>query len=299
MKRILSLDGGGCKGFMQLPVLEALEERAGRRVCELFHLIAGTSVGAILGALCATGRLTAVEITRLMRETAPRLFRRRLWPLLPKYDRQVFVDAWRRAGLDMPMSYCRTKYLCTSVNAVDGRTHYFKSWQDADGGLPLLEAVLRSFAAPLYFGGLVDEPGRAVWLDGGTGSDNAPLVEAAYEIVDQGWLPARAHLLSVGTGHTDMAVSFDEASRRFGRNLRQVKLYMSPADGGLARRQSIRTRVDLLTRLDCKLEQFSFQRLDLEITEDLDAIDQVKRVDDYYTLGRLMAEQIDWGRLEL
>jgi hypothetical protein len=299
MRRVLSLDGGGAKGFMQLAALEALELRAGRRIAEIFDLVAGTSVWAILGALCATGRLSAAEVAALMREVAPKLFHRRPWPLLPKYDRDVFAETWSRLGLAMSMSACRTRYMCTAVNVVDGRTHYFKSWQDKDGGLPLLEAVQRSFAAPLYFGGIVDKPGGAVWLDGGTGSDNAPLLEAAYEIADQGWFEERTHLLSIGCGHVDFGIPFAEASRWFGRNAREVRLYMSPSDGGLARRQSIRTRVDLLERLDAKLDGFSFQRLDVAIPLKLDAIDGIEHADTYYKLGRLMADTIDWGRIVL
>jgi uncharacterized protein len=54
--RILSLDGGGAKGFYTLGVLREIEGMTGRQLCEVFDLIFGTSTGAIIAALLALGR---------------------------------------------------------------------------------------------------------------------------------------------------------------------------------------------------------------------------------------------------
>lgn len=54
--RILSLDGGGAKGFYTLGVLREIEGMMGRPLCECFDLIFGTSTGAIIAALLALGR---------------------------------------------------------------------------------------------------------------------------------------------------------------------------------------------------------------------------------------------------
>jgi predicted acylesterase/phospholipase RssA len=53
--RILSLDGGGAKGFYTLGVLNEIEAMLGRPLCEHFDLIFGTSTGAIIAALLALG----------------------------------------------------------------------------------------------------------------------------------------------------------------------------------------------------------------------------------------------------
>jgi predicted acylesterase/phospholipase RssA len=53
--RILSLDGGGAKGFYTLGVLKELEALVGQPLCERFRLIFGTSTGAIIAALLALG----------------------------------------------------------------------------------------------------------------------------------------------------------------------------------------------------------------------------------------------------
>ena len=53
--RVLSLDGGGAKGFYTLGILSEMEALAKRPLCECFDLIFGTSTGAIIAALLARG----------------------------------------------------------------------------------------------------------------------------------------------------------------------------------------------------------------------------------------------------
>jgi patatin-like phospholipase/acyl hydrolase len=53
--RILSLDGGGAKGFYTLGVLREIEGLVGARLHEKFDLIFGTSTGAIIAAMLALG----------------------------------------------------------------------------------------------------------------------------------------------------------------------------------------------------------------------------------------------------
>ena len=58
--RILSLDGGGAKGFYTIGVLEELEALlGGKPLSEHFDLIYGTSTGAIIAALLALGEKVA------------------------------------------------------------------------------------------------------------------------------------------------------------------------------------------------------------------------------------------------
>src|SRR6476659_9357774 len=64
--RVLSLDGGGAKGFYTLGALKEVEALVGGRLCEKFDLIYGTSTGAIIAALLGLGKW-ADEIERLYR----------------------------------------------------------------------------------------------------------------------------------------------------------------------------------------------------------------------------------------
>jgi predicted acylesterase/phospholipase RssA len=65
--RILSLDGGGAKGFYTLGALREIEALCGSRLCEKFNLIFGTSTGAIIAALLGLGR-SVHEIEALYRD---------------------------------------------------------------------------------------------------------------------------------------------------------------------------------------------------------------------------------------
>jgi patatin-like phospholipase/acyl hydrolase len=49
--RVLTLDGGGAKGFYTLGVLREIEGLVGTRLHEKFDLIFGTSTGAIIAAM--------------------------------------------------------------------------------------------------------------------------------------------------------------------------------------------------------------------------------------------------------
>lgn len=65
--RVLSLDGGGAKGFYTLGALKEIEALAECRLCEKFNLIYGTSTGAIIAALLGLGR-SVDEIETLYRK---------------------------------------------------------------------------------------------------------------------------------------------------------------------------------------------------------------------------------------
>ncbi len=70
--RILSLDGGGAKGFYTFGVLKELEGLLGRALCESFDLVYGTSTGAIIAALVALGRSTK-EIQQIYATYVPQI----------------------------------------------------------------------------------------------------------------------------------------------------------------------------------------------------------------------------------
>jgi predicted patatin/cPLA2 family phospholipase len=72
--RVLSLDGGGAKGFYTLGVLKEVEAMIGCRLSERFDLIFGTSTGAIIAALAALGR-SVDEIHDLYKQHVPTVMR--------------------------------------------------------------------------------------------------------------------------------------------------------------------------------------------------------------------------------
>lgn len=74
--RILSLDGGGAKGFYSLGVLREVEAMLGTSLHQQFDLIFGTSTGAIIASLLAMGR-TVSDIHDLYKEHVVRVMERK------------------------------------------------------------------------------------------------------------------------------------------------------------------------------------------------------------------------------
>src|SRR5258708_31874936 len=76
--RILSIDGGGIRGIIPARLLQRIEESIGEPASTLFHLIAGTSTGGILGCGLAIGK-SAREVAELYADRGGDIFYRSLW----------------------------------------------------------------------------------------------------------------------------------------------------------------------------------------------------------------------------
>ena len=72
--RILALSGGGYRGLYTAKVLAGLEEVSGIPLYRRFDLIAGTSVGGILGLAVASGRTSMADAVDLMAERGTEIF---------------------------------------------------------------------------------------------------------------------------------------------------------------------------------------------------------------------------------
>jgi len=288
-KLVLALSGGGVKGAIQTACLAEMA-RQGKTVEP--SLLIGSSVGAINAALIACGKFSPAQHHELFMRSVPEIFERTGW--MPKYSRKPFAKVWEQNVGPLQMQELRFKTIITSVNMVSGRTHFFKSHDAKDGRLSVLSCIERSYAAPMYFGGLIDVDRNAVWMDGGTGNENSPLAYGLVEAVRLGWLQrGRVHVLHIGTGHRPEGMSFKKARRRWMRNLRQVFMYMDPADGGLARNQARRSRIDYVEGVAGALPNLTFQNIDVELPKKLDCIDGVKHLREYEKIGMGLAGQVD------
>jgi len=238
-KRILSLDGGGIRVFFTLEVLERVEalvrERLGRPEAVLadhFDLIAGTSTGAILGALLAWG-LSIEQIKAMYRDLALKVFRpnRNLLQLLRnRYDadplsrllREFFMEdgpeGRQPATLGSPL--LRTLFLAVLRNASTGSAWPLcshpalkfnaRSHPECNLDIPLWRIVRASTAAPTYFAPERIQTGEFnfQFVDGGVTPYNNPALIAALMVTEPcfniGWPRGeeRLYVLSVGTGRT-------------------------------------------------------------------------------------------------
>lgn len=165
----LALGSGGARGLAHIPVLEVLDELGVRPV-----VIAGTSIGALIGAGYATG-VSGAEI----RDYVTGLFRKRsdvvarLWQLRPKsmrdllpqgglaisqFDAERVVEAFAPPWL--PRDFAEL-VIPLKVVATDFYAHREVHFSEG----PLRPAVAASIAIPFLFRPVLIE-GRAL-MDGG------------------------------------------------------------------------------------------------------------------------------------
>jgi len=94
--RVLTLDGGGAKGFYTLGVLKEIEAMIGCPLHQKFDLVFGTSTGAIIASLIALGH-TVDSIVELYRKHVPAVMSQRTAPArsaaLQKLASEVFCEA--------------------------------------------------------------------------------------------------------------------------------------------------------------------------------------------------------------
>lgn len=80
--RVLSIDGGGIRGYLPAVLLQEIERRAARPIATLFDLIVGTSTGAIIG-VGLSGGTSAAELAEFY----------------PRYGRRIFGGVDGRSAL--------------------------------------------------------------------------------------------------------------------------------------------------------------------------------------------------------
>jgi len=234
--RILSLDGGGAKGFYTIGVLEEIEKMTGKPIYQSFDIIFGTSTGSIIAALLARGE-SVQTIRSLYEKYVPEIMKSRNTAkrtlALHRLARVVFED--QRADVfktyigivttnwkeESPMIFK------TSVNQAHGSKGSFEPFF----GVPVADAVISSCSAYPFFNRhtVTKGNGDVVELgDGGFCANNPTL----YAIADATLALEHAHkdlrVVSIGVGSYPEPSVFKKAGRLFG-NLGMLRLV--PASG--------------------------------------------------------------------
>jgi uncharacterized protein len=268
--RVLSIDGGGIRGLIPALVLTAIEERSGKRIYELFDLIAGTSTGGILAcALCAPDPLPAEELVGLYEDEGPKIFDRSVWQRIrsaeglldEKYDASALDHALERFLSDKRLAEAKPDLLVPAYNMGDPGPYFFKSRKAREEGedFPLSQVARATSAAPTYF-----EPfeltGEAL-VDGGVFATNPAM--CAFAEVMRFEPTANLLLLSLGTGQRTHKRSFDEV-RNWGL-VEWAKPILDVVFDGVS------DAVDY--QLQHVLEEGHYWRLQVELTQASDAMD--------------------------
>jgi len=248
-KRILSLDGGGVRGVIELAFLERIEallqarSPAGKnaRLADYFDLIGGTSTGSIIASALATGRAVD-DVSALYDELAPKVFRRNWWRLTgfqSRFDAKHLAKLLDREFPDYTLEDPRIRTrLALVAKRVDTGAPWILSniptqpfWNDPPGQsgggnrrYPLARLIRASTAAPYYFGPerleieLGVKPG--IFVDGGVTPYNNPsvalLMLAKMRAFGLTWPTSRDELLfiSIGAGSFRTKISPDALERK-------------------------------------------------------------------------------------
>jgi patatin-like phospholipase/acyl hydrolase len=227
--RVLSIDGGGIRGLIPAIVLADIERRTGRRIHELFDLIAGTSTGGILAtSLTRPGpdggaRFTAEELTGLYETEGPKIFHRSLLRkvtsadgiLDERYSSEGLIGALQEFLGTTRLSEVLTPVLVTAYEIEDRFAFFFRSERarnDETYDYALADVAHATSAAPTYFEpASVEDLGgdrRYALIDGGVYAAN-PAACAHIDVVTAG--QEVTVLASLGTGTAIRPVHYDDA----------------------------------------------------------------------------------------
>jgi uncharacterized protein len=280
---ILAIDGGGIRGLIPAVVLAEIERRTGRRIAELFDLIAGTSTGGILAcALARPGddgqpRFAAAELTELYEREGPKIFHHD--PLKDiesvggladeRYDDRALGDALARYLGDARLSQTVTDVLITAYEIEQRKAFFFRSTrarEDQTQDFTLAAAARATSAAPTYFEPALvrDVAGsRSLALvDGGVFAIN-PSMCALADVTKAGRRDELTIIASLGTGSHTRPLHYTEV-RTWGA-LKWASPILDVVFDGVADTTDF--------ELDQLLPEHAYVRLQIDLTRASDDLD--------------------------
>lgn len=207
--RILSLDGGGAKGFYSLGVLREIEGLVGKPLHEAFDLVFGTSTGGIIASLISLG-YSVDDIHTLYREHVPRIMQRKTPSEKSKALAELATEVFAKARFDAVktgVGIVTTKWMIErpmifkgSVAQAHGRIGTFVP----GFGVTIADAVQASCSAYPFFERKIVQTaaGHDVELvDGGYCANNPTLYAIADATSALGHAPENLRVMSVGVGN--------------------------------------------------------------------------------------------------
>lgn len=206
--RILSLDGGGAKGFYTLGVLKEIEGMLGCRLHERFDLVFGTSTGAIIAALISLG-YSVDEIHDLYKKYVPTIMGARA-PVaksaaLEALAKQVFKDqtfADVKTGVGVVTTNWVTERPMIFKGSI-GQAHGRKGTFKPGFGVPIADAVVASCSAYPFFERktvVTGDGDSIVLIDGGFCANNPTLYAIADAVIAMKRPHSEVRVVSVGVG---------------------------------------------------------------------------------------------------
>lgn len=248
--RILSLDGGGMRGIMELEVLRAIEKALGGniRIQSFFDLIVGTSTGGINALALGAKQWSVRYCIQMFEKFCNQAFTEREFGGLAlhgsKYKATPLHDVLRETlghkplfGANDSLNAFKTKVAITTTSA-DGNeamilANYNRSRSPGDrqtfvrpedhwNELEIWEVAAATSAAPLYFKPYTHQKTKTSYIDGGLYHNN-PVNVANRE--------RKLLWPDVADKHPDMLLSIGTGQNTFVTREKLERRSSSPKDG--------------------------------------------------------------------
>lgn len=207
--RVLSLDGGGAKGFYTLGILREIEAMIGCLLHERFDLIFGTSTGSIIAAMLALGK-SVPEIIALYQDHVPTVMKNKdaegRSGALAELSKTIFGDAMF-TDVKTSVGVVATKWVLEKpmiFKAHIGQAHGMKGSFVPGFGVKIGDAVQASCSAYPFFNRktVVTSSGDNIELiDGGFCANNPTLYAIADATVSLDVPPENIRVVSLGCGN--------------------------------------------------------------------------------------------------
>lgn len=263
--KVLSLDGGGIRGFFSAALLTQVEESTRKAIKDHFDLIVGTSTGAIIALGIASGmsaaqildfyQIRGLEIFSKPRRLPCALFR-------PKYKNEPLIAALKEIFGERKLNDLDVPVCVASYELVEGWTRVFKDDHHAElhwGGKRLIwQVAAASSAAPVYFPAVqIDEVDSHV--DGGVWANNPVIIGIAEAVKYFNKPLGDISVLSLGTGSRTFRLTHSEA-KSFGvigwaKNVRILNLVMEAQSKGAHNTACMLLQSENYIRIDANLDQ--------------------------------------------
>lgn len=206
--RVLSLDGGGAKGFYTLGVLKEVEALVGIPLCQKFDLIYGTSTGAIIAALLGLGKsvdyiesLYRLRVVEVMGELLPSKKTAALEKLAKDIFAELRFDAFKTDMGIVGTRWEEDRPMIFKTNP--GQAYAGASTFESGFGCTIADAVVGSCSAYPFFLKKMVTTGRGDRVevrDGGFVANNPTLFAIADATESLGHPRDDVRVVSIGVG---------------------------------------------------------------------------------------------------
>ncbi|KYX00025.1 patatin [Ehrlichia ruminantium] len=216
---ILSIDGGGVRGIIAATILQAIQKKINKPIANIFDLIAGSSVGSLIGAaLCIKDhngehKYNTSDILDILLNSSGRIFNQSMINKVisvvvgPMYSDKNLNAVLKEVFGDSTMNDLMVNFIVPSYNLYSNQTVMFRSWVKKYQNIKIRDVARAAVAAPTYFTPyeLVIDNKKELLIDSSLVSNN-PIIEA-YAAAQVLYPSDTIYCLSIGCGTVNMDFS--------------------------------------------------------------------------------------------